>query len=411
MKTKRNTEDNASVLLFVLGTILILSIIGANVLLNCTTRLNTSSSQVRAWTDALSAAETAGDIAYAEIRKSNSADPAIRASQWVGWTQSGQTYTSPEVTLGNNNLKGRTVVDKCYFDASGVFKLGTDPSGNIWYRIRSKGTVPLPGLKRTGMDDALVADGQKHFAAFGSTEMQDITARGKGDSLLRKIDFRYDHFAATYGPKGDGLNKALVPALYAPSISRRIEQIVTPVTPFSDTAIKSATTFYGLGSAAQIDSYDSGKGPYVFVANNPSDPRYPDSRYGSVQINSGVATVKGKVYGNVSTNGGTVTGKTSNVYGSIDNNVPFTLEDYYLPAALSARVPQAAGTGPAQLPSSVTSNKTLTPSTAGTLAAPVYYRISDLTKVLTVNPTTAGTNTYVALRVTGDFNGTRQASL
>ena len=202
-----------------------------------------------------------------------------------------------------------------------------------------------------------------------------------------------------------------MPALYAPSISRRIEQIVTPVTPFSDTAIKSATTFYGLGSAAQIDSYDSGKGPYVFVANNPSDPRYPDSRYGSVQINSGVATVKGKVYGNVSTNGGTVTGKTSNVYGSIDNNVPFTLEDYYLPAALSARVPQAAGTGPAQLPSSVTSNKTLTPSTAGTLAAPVYYRISDFTKVLTVNPTTAGTNTYVALRVTGDFNGTRQASL
>ena len=109
-----------------LGTILILSIIGANVLLNSTTRLNTSSNQVRAWTDALSAAETAGDIAYAEIRKSNSADPAVRASQWVGWTQSGQTYTSPEVTLGNNNLKGRTVVEKCYFDASGVFKLGID---------------------------------------------------------------------------------------------------------------------------------------------------------------------------------------------------------------------------------------------------------------------------------------------
>ena len=32
------------------------------------------------------------------------------------------------------------MVDKCYFDASGVF-VGTDPGGNIWYRIRSKGTV------------------------------------------------------------------------------------------------------------------------------------------------------------------------------------------------------------------------------------------------------------------------------
>ena len=76
--------------------------------------------------------------------------------------------------------------------------------------------------------------------------MQDITARGKGDSLLRKIDFRYDHFAATYGPKGDGLNKALVPALYAPSISRRIEQIVTPVTPFPIRRLKAPQHFMDL---------------------------------------------------------------------------------------------------------------------------------------------------------------------
>ena len=76
------------------------------------------------------------------------------------------------------------------------------------------------------------------------------------DSLLRKIDFRYDHFAATYGPKGDGLNKALVPAPYAPSISRRIEQIVTPVTPFSDTAIKAPQHFMDLAPLLEIDSYD-----------------------------------------------------------------------------------------------------------------------------------------------------------
>ena len=88
------------------------------------------------------------------------------------------------------------------------------------------------------MDDTLINDGSKHFAAIGSTEMQDITARGNGDSLLRKIDFQYDHFVATYGPNGDGQNKQLVAATYAPSISRRIEQIVTPVTPFFDAAIK-----------------------------------------------------------------------------------------------------------------------------------------------------------------------------
>jgi hypothetical protein len=32
----------------------------------------------------------------------------------------------------------------------------------------------------------------------------------RGDTLLRKIDFYYDHFIATYGPTGDGTGQALV---------------------------------------------------------------------------------------------------------------------------------------------------------------------------------------------------------
>ena len=54
MKTKRNTEDDARVLLFVLGTILILSIIGANVLLSCTTAcLGVQRGSVLIWPGAL----------------------------------------------------------------------------------------------------------------------------------------------------------------------------------------------------------------------------------------------------------------------------------------------------------------------------------------------------------------------
>ena len=50
----------------------------------------------------------------------------------------------------------------------------------------------------------------------------------------------------------------------------------------------------------------------------------------------------------------------SNVYGSIDNNVPFTLRITTCPAGpISQGARMARYAGPAQLPSSVTSNKTL----------------------------------------------------
>jgi hypothetical protein len=255
------------------------------------------------------------------------------------------------------------------------------------------------------MDDALMQDGQTHFAALGSTQMKDIVARGKGDSLLRKIDFKYDHFVSSYGPNGDGLNKALVVPLAAPSISRRVEQIVTPVTPFFDAAIKANGIFYGLGSAAYIDSYDSRNGPYdSTVKDNPSSPYYKDSRHGSVEINSGTATIKGTIYGDLATNGGTVI-NSQYVTGTVDNNVPFTLEDYHMPDT-SAWSYQAPGTGAGKLPSSVTSSsQTLTPPAAGTPDVPNYYVISTLSGKLTVNQV-AGEETYVAIRVNGsDGNG------
>jgi hypothetical protein len=364
MKTKRNSKDTGSVLLCVLSAILIVSVIGATVLSNTTTRLNASTNHVRAWKEALSTAETGGDIAFAEIRKKLS-DPS---HQWdpAGWTTSGTTYTSSETTFGSNNLKARTVVETCYFDATGVFHLGADPdpTANNWYRVRSKGTAPLPNLKRTGMDDALTNDGLTHFAPIGSTARQDITARGKGNSLLRKIDFKYDHFVATYGPNGDGLNKAQVAASSAPSISRRIEQIVTPVTPFFDAAIKAAGTFYGLGDAGYIDSYNSLNGPYdPTVKTNPASPYYKDSRHGSVEIDSATATVMGTIYGDVSTNGGTIVSSPQHpIYGTIDNNVPFTLVDYQMPGTWASWTYVAPGNGPGQLPNAVTSpNQALTP--------------------------------------------------
>jgi hypothetical protein len=359
MCRQRSTEE-ANVLICALCTILIISLIGANVLRNCTTRFNVSSTQVRSWKEALVAAEAGGDIAYAEVRKTV-LDPA-HAFTGTGWTTSGVTHRSAETTFGSNNLRTSTVVDLFYHDPI---------TGNAWYRARSKGTAPMTDVARVGMDDRM---------GVGV----------KGDSLLRKIDFKIDHFVATYGPNGDGASPTPVP-VSTPQITRRIEQIAAPVTPF-EAAIKCASSFYGLGSAAQVDSYNSNNGPYYFCANNPADPNFKDSRSGSVAINAPVAEVKGMLYGNLSTNGGTIK-PSQYVTGTIDNNVPFRIEPFKMPTDLPPPQPS---------PTSITSTETnLTQPAAGTPQAPTYYLLSALSSRVIINPV-GGQQTYVAIRVTND---------
>jgi len=168
MQTSTRLSERGNVLLCVLCTILVVSVIGGNVLLNCMTRYNAASSQVRSWKESLDAAETGGDIAYAEVRKK----VLDRTHAFNGWNYSGGIYSNSQVIYGQDNLSTSATVDAFHYDSN----------GNPWYRIRTKGTAPVLGLKRVGMDDRMGLN-------------------NRGDSLLRKIDFNYDHFVATYGPK------------------------------------------------------------------------------------------------------------------------------------------------------------------------------------------------------------------
>lgn len=378
MRAKGRAEAG-NVLICALCTILILSLIGANVLRNCTTRFNVSSSQVRSWKESLFAAEAGGDIAYAEVRKTV-LDPT---NAFSGWTNSGSQHVSPPTTFGGNSLVTSTVVDAFY----------TDPAGNPWFRARTRGTAPVMGLARTGLDDRMGAG-------------------TRGDSLLRKIDFRTDHFIAAYGPNGDGAGKATV-SVANPQITRRIEQISAPITPF-EAAIKAAGTFYGLGSAAYVDSYRSSVGPYdPSVKNNPGDPRYADSQSGTVEINSAIATIQGSVFGNLYTNGGTVTKKTTSVTGVIDNNVPFSLNALEMPATSTWNY--------VATPNAITPNTVINPPIvggiprAGTPGSPNYYLISNFVNNgdLTVNPAVINgspQDTYVTVRVNGDIGSSTSSS-
>ena len=64
MQTRKTFRESGNALICALVAILIVSLIGANVLSNSTTRLNVSSNQVRAWKEALEAAEAGGDMAF-----------------------------------------------------------------------------------------------------------------------------------------------------------------------------------------------------------------------------------------------------------------------------------------------------------------------------------------------------------
>jgi hypothetical protein len=326
------------------------------------TRYNAASSQLRAWKESLYAAEAGGDIAYAEVRKTIS-DPTHAFSSW---NYAGGMYSnSPGVTFGGNNLRASSRADIFFVDSN----------GNPWYRIRSQGTAPVLGLKRVTMDDRM---------GVGT----------RGDSLLRKIDFKYDHFTASYGPNGDNQNKAIV-AVNNPQITRRVELVASPITPF-EAAVKAISAFSGPGSAGLIDSYNSKNGSYYFAATSPADAHYSDSHSGGVMVNSANFNMnQGPIYGNVTTNGGTVK-PSSLIQGTIDNNVPFTLPPFSLPSNLP--IPQSSPT------TASGGSTTITPASPGSATNPTYYVLSALTGNLTIAQSGAA-QTYVAVHVTSDITG------
>src|SRR5437773_9883205 len=100
MQIAKQQSTRGNVLLCVLCTILIVSVIAGNVLLNCMTRYNAASSQVRSWKESLDAAETGGDIAYAEVRKTI-LDPTHALS---GGNYTRGHYTDFPVNYGEDGL-------------------------------------------------------------------------------------------------------------------------------------------------------------------------------------------------------------------------------------------------------------------------------------------------------------------
>src|SRR6476660_2525917 len=112
MKRIQSTQETGATLIAVLATILIVSLIAANVLVNCATRYNATSKQVKAWKEALYAAEAGGDIGDEECRKAIT--PGAEFTTAAGWTNSAtNTWTKAPSAFGaSNSLSTSITVDK-----------------------------------------------------------------------------------------------------------------------------------------------------------------------------------------------------------------------------------------------------------------------------------------------------------
>ncbi|MEY2485552.1 MAG: hypothetical protein QOH39_1200 [Verrucomicrobiota bacterium] len=392
IQESRFTAQSGNTIIAALTVITILSFVAANVLMNCTTRYNTTSKQVKTWKEALYAAEAGGDVGFNEIRKKLN-NPGMEFSSTNGWSSPAPSpaptpasspspapspaswYNGSLQAFGESNSLSATVT---------VDQFTATPAP--CYRVRSVGTARLSGLARVGMDD----------------RMNPTT---KGDSLLRKIDFRYDHFRAAYG-NGDLIGASATPIATA-QISRRVELIVVPIMPI-EAAIKTSGGFTGPGAAGVVDSYDSKNGAYK--GSNPASPYDTDAHDGDVVVGNSTFNSPGYIYGDVTTNGGHAA--TTDCSGVVDNNVAFTIP------------PQASPT-PSGLPASTyyfPGSTTITPSppplVAPSPAAPVYktitsfedtnapwYRYNAGAADLTINSLTIGgtaRETYVNVLVVGD---------
>ncbi|PYK92085.1 MAG: hypothetical protein DME40_05680 [Verrucomicrobia bacterium] len=335
MKTQVQNGDKGNTLICALCTIVIISLIGANVLVNCTRHYNVTAKQLKAWKEALYAAEAGGDAGFDEVRKA--LNPSSLPFTTDGWAAApspaptpGPAWTKTISGFGQAGSLSTTVtIDKL------TDNTGTIPATTPYYRIRSVGTARLFGLPRVGLSDQFFAGGPNFVANSAS--------RGVGDTLLRKIDFKYDHFKGTYGD-GDGNNIGLSPVIY-PQITRRIELVAIPKYFVFSGAMRVVNMFDGPGSAGFIDSYNSknptnpnpsspkvvnndipGPNTTSYYGSNPSNSTYrADAHDGDVSVGAKNFAQGGPIWGDVTTNGGNVTHSGYTISGTIDNNVPFTV--------------------------------------------------------------------------------------
>ncbi len=349
--------DCGSVLVWTVLMIAILSMVAADVL-RVTSIKYQNALQTASWQEALLASESGIDLAVTELRKSLFPPPNHAWENWSAPPGIGSNYTLN--TIPNAGLSGTPMTIEVNVDAPPQLV----DAGNGWqyYRIRTTGTLPVPGPPRA--------------------------SDNRQDARLRKLSLFWDRF--TRDPLTN--EEVLISRpLITPQVSRRVEAIVRPVSSF-DEAIMSVSTLDLTNQNIVVDSYDS-RDP-----NKSTNGLYDIAKR---QENGDIATDgnlieagNAHIYGDVSTNAGTVSG-AANITG-------VERTDFY-----QEPIPVAEPTWPSvnATPSIVTGAATLNASaTKG--AANSRYRLTEVvlsggTLRLAGNPD--GSQTYIDVYVAGDL--------
>jgi hypothetical protein len=359
MHTK-SAPTEASILVWTVLVIAILSILGAEVLRVVSIK-HQSALQTSTWQEALLAAESGIDLAIIELRKSLYPAPN---HAWEGWNNSpGNGVVSYGLTtIPNAGLAGTPMTIEVNVDAPN----GLIDAGNGWqyYRIRTVGTMPITGLARA--------------------------TDNKQDTRLRRLSLRFERFT-------NGI--LLAHAISAPQVSRRAEAIVRPVSSF-DQAIMSVGSLDLTNQNIVIDSYDS---------QNPAKSTNGLYDLSKRQENGDIATDgnlieagNAQIYGDVATNAGTVSG-AANITG-------VERTDFY-----QEPIPVGAPTWSAYNGSISSVNNTTTINAGAASGSSITrYQLSTISlsgsKTLTLAGNADGSQTYIEIYVTGDVSvgGTAQ---
>src|SRR5205823_908943 len=136
-----------------------------------------------------------------------------------------------------------------------------------------------------------------------------------------------------------------------PQVTRRIELVAVPKYYVFSGALRVTNQFDGPASGGNVDSYSSanptnpnpssprvvandipGAGVTSYYGPNPSNPAYrADAHDGDVSVASSTFADGGPIWGDVTTNGGSITHSDYQISGTIDNTVPFTIRPLNAP--------------------------------------------------------------------------------
>ena len=306
------------------------------------------------WQESLIVAESGVDTAMA----------ALNASTWTGWTPS-DSSTFPKTYTGTFPAHSGDGNTKMYVSVT-VDNSVTDGNGKVWYRIRSKGTAELPGLKRIGYEPSVLSS----------------TGTKSHKNFLRKLSFSTD---VTSG------------ALHTPQVTRSVEALAQPL----------GAALFSRGLVVQNSIQMSG-GSYTdsFDSTDPTkstNGQYDQAKrqsHGDVASNSqgNISDIGSSyIYGNAYCNTGMLK-NVKNVQGTVYNNFSTKVSSVSNPSF------SASASTPSTVDLSGSNTQTIT---AGTSAAPVNVVLSKLnlsgSSYLTLAPPSPGQDSYINIWVTGDL--------